>query len=220
MEVLSAVLLGFVLGLQHATDPDHLIAVATILSRQGRVRDGALLGMAWGLGHALTLALVGGALIVLNVTLRHEVTAGLELLVAGTLVVLGGLRLREALGARAAGDARPSPHGHASGGLLTALGGEPRAWWGRAFLVGIVHGMAGSAAGSLLVMATLRSPWAATLYLVVLGLGTLAGMAVLSLALAWPLSAAARLPRARRALALCAGVGSIAFGLFYASRTI
>lgn len=218
--LVSAVLLGLVLGLQHATDPDHLVAVATIVSREGRLRDGALIGTAWGLGHAFTLTLVGGTLIALNLTLRHEVTAGLELLVAGTLILLGAGRLWDALRDRPGGGAGERRHAHGAGWLVTALAGTPRGRWGRAFLVGIVHGMAGSAAASLLIMATLRSPWAAALYLAVLGIGTLAGMAALTMALAYPVSLALRLPWARRALAVCAGAGSIAFGFFYAARAI
>ena len=92
----SAVVLGFVLGVQHATDPDHLTAVATIVTRERRFADGALIGALWGLGHMLTLATVGTILIAFTITMRPSVATGLELLVAAMLVILGVLRLRDA----------------------------------------------------------------------------------------------------------------------------
>src|SRR5439155_1326471 len=94
--VFSAVLLGFVLGLQHATDPDHLVAVATILTRERRFAAGALVGVLWGLGHTATLALAGVLIVGLRLTISAEISSGLELLVAAMLILLGALRLRDA----------------------------------------------------------------------------------------------------------------------------
>src|SRR5207247_11458669 len=94
--VFSAVLLGFVLGLQHATDPDHLVAVATILTRERHLAAGALVGVLWGLGHTATLALAGVLIIGLRLTISTEISSGLELLVAAMLILLGALRLRDA----------------------------------------------------------------------------------------------------------------------------
>src|SRR5262249_59203199 len=92
-----AVAPGFVLGLQHATDADPLVAVATIVTRSRRFRDGVLVGVLWGLGHAVTLTLAGGGVILLNVTLPEALTTGLELMVAVAIVALGVFRLRDAL---------------------------------------------------------------------------------------------------------------------------
>ncbi|MBI3635493.1 MAG: high-affinity nickel-transport family protein [Candidatus Rokubacteria bacterium] len=243
----SAVLLGFVLGLQHATDPDHLVAVATIVTRERRFRAGALVGTLWGLGHTLTLGVVGGALVVLGLAVPPAFGTGLELIVAAMLVLLGVLRLRDAVGLRnVAPDhltsahvadhdhdgsevlhSHPHSHGHdthahthvhPSRGLLSALEGRGLAW--RAVLVGAVHGLAGSAAVSLLVMATLRTPTGALLYLLVFGAGTIAGMTMLTAVMAWPVAWAARLAPARRVLAVGAGAGSLAFGILYAVRIV
>jgi high-affinity nickel-transport protein len=238
--VIAAGLLGFVLGIQHATDPDHLVAVATIVTRERRFAAGAVVGALWGLGHALTLGTVGALIIALGLAPGPAIGSGLELLVAGMLVLLGVLRLRDA--ARGFETVPPEhltadhehggrevvhshahvhgpavhrhPHVHPSRRLLAAWrqGRLPL----RALAVGAVHGLAGSAAAALLVLATLRSSWGAALYLAIFGLGTILGMTVLTAAMAFPVSLALRLRRARRVLALGAGLGSIAFGLLYA----
>jgi len=242
--VVSAAFLGFVLGLQHATDPDHVVAVATIVTRERRFADGALIGTLWGLGHTLTLAAAGAAIVALGLTPGPAVGTGLELVVAGMLIVLGVWRLRDAArgldavpaehlradhdhgGAEAVhshphahgSGAHRHPHVHPSRRLLAAWrdGRLPL----RALVVGAVHGMAGSAAVSLLVLATLRSVAGAVLYLAVFGLGTIVGMTVLTAAMAYPISLALRVQRARRLLAIGAGVGSIGFGIAYAIHVL
>ena len=242
--VFAAALLGFVLGVQHATDPDHLVAVATIVTRERRFADGALVGVLWGVGHALTLGAAGAVIIALGLTPGPGIATGVELLVAAVLVLLGVLRLRDAArgletvppehlradhehgGAEVVhshahlhgGDAHHHPHVHPSRRLLVAWrdGRLPT----RALFVGAIHGMAGSAAVSLLVLATLRSVWGAVLYLGIFGLGTILGMTALTAAMAFPMSLALRLRRTRRVLAFGAGVGSIAFGIVYALRVL
>jgi high-affinity nickel-transport protein len=239
----GAIGLGFVLGLQHATDADHLVAVATIVSRERRFADGALVGAVWGLGHMVTLGAVGAAVVALGVHIPAGLETGLELVVAAMLVTLGVLRLGAAApdvervapehlladhdhgGAEVVhshshhhGDAAHAhPHVHPSRRLLGALSGGRAAMAGRAAVVGAVHGMAGSAAVTLLVLATLPTVSAAVTYLVLFGLGTLLGMTALTAALAYPVAVALRARRARRVLAAGAGVASIAFGLFYAA---
>lgn len=242
--VVSAALLGFVLGIQHATDPDHLVAVATIVSRERRFLDGALVGTLWGLGHTLTLGAAGIIIIAVGLTPAPRVGVALELLVAAMLVGLGVMRLRDAARGLDAvsprhlvadhdhgsleavhshphghGDAvHDHPHVHPSRRLLAAWRDRDSRFPLRAILVGAVHGLAGSAAVSLLVLATLRSVWSAALYLAVFGLGTIAGMTALTAAMAYPVSLALRVRRARRVLAVGAGLGSICFGIAYAIR--
>jgi len=244
---LSAMLLGFVLGLQHATDPDHLVAVATILTRERRFTDGALIGVLWGAGHMTTLTIVGAIIIGLKLTVTPAVGDGLELIVAAMLIVLGVLRLRDALRGldtvsaghlvadhdHGGGAGVVHSHAHVHGAehshehahvhpsrWLAGLGW--RSGWpaGRALVVGAIHGLAGSAAVSLLVLATLRSTVSAVVYLLIFGVGTILGMTLLTAVMAFPVSMALRYRRARQALALCAGVGSIAFGLVYGYRLI
>ncbi|MGH7355047.1 MAG: high-affinity nickel-transport family protein [Candidatus Rokuibacteriota bacterium] len=231
--VLSAVLLGFLLGLQHATDADHLVAVATIVSRERRFRDGAVVGALWGAGHMTTLAIVGGVIIVFDLTVAPAVGTGLELAVAALLIVLGVLRLRDALrgwDATAPGDLvadhehngppvlhrHPRVHVHPSRRLVAALTGDRQHL--RAVAVGMMHGLAGSAAAALVVLATIRTSAGAVAYLLVFGLGTIAGMTVLTAAMAYPLASALRFRRVHRWLAAGTGACAIAFGVFYAAH--
>ena len=244
---LSAMLLGFLLGLQHATDPDHLVAVATILTRERRFADGALIGVLWGAGHMTTLTIVGAIIIGLKLTVTPAVGGSLELVVAAMLIVLGILRLRDAIRGLdtvpaghlvadhdhggGAGVVHSHPHVHGAEHSHEHAHVHPSRWlaklgwrsgWpaGRALVVGAIHGLAGSAAVSLLVLATLRSTTSAVIYLVIFGIGTIIGMTLLTSLMAFPVSMALRYRRARQALALCAGVGSIAFGLVYGYRLI
>jgi ABC-type nickel/cobalt efflux system permease component RcnA len=218
------------------------VAVATILTRERRFVDGAMIGVLWGAGHMTTLTIVGALIIGLKLTITPAVGSGLELVVAGMLILLGALRLRDAVGSFSAvpaghlvadhehgggaGVVHSHPHVHGAehahehahvhpSKLLSALGW--RTGWpaGRALVVGAVHGLAGSAAVSLLVLATLRSTASAVAYLLIFGVGTIIGMTVLTAVMAYPVSLALRFRRARQALAFCAGIGSIAFGLAY-----
>ena len=218
------------------------MAVATILTRERRFVDGAMIGVLWGAGHMTTLTIVGALIIGLKLTITPAVGSGLELVVAGMLILLGALRLRDAVRSFSsvpaghlvadhehggdAGVVHSHPHVHGAehahehahvhpSKFLSALGW--RSGWpaGRALVVGAVHGLAGSAAVSLLVLATLRSTASAVAYLLIFGVGTIIGMTVLTAVMAYPVSLALRFRRARQALAFCAGVGSIAFGLVY-----
>jgi high-affinity nickel-transport protein len=216
--------------------------VATILTRERRFVDGAMIGVLWGAGHMTTLTIVGALIIGLKLTITPAVGSGLELVVAGMLILLGVLRLRDAVRSFSsvpaghlvadhehgsqAGVVHSHPHAHGAehshehahvhpSKLLSSLGWK-RGWpAGRAAFVGAVHGLAGSAAVSLLVLATLRTTASAVAYLLIFGIGTIIGMTVLTAVMAYPVMLALRFRRAHQALAFCAGVGSIAFGLVY-----
>ncbi len=241
--VVSAVLLGFVLGLQHATDPDHVVAVATIVTRERRFLAGARVGLWWGIGHSLTLAVAGVLIVALNVGIPPRLANGLELVVAAMLVALGAVRLRGAIRelVALAPERRVGDHDHdarrwfAARAVVHAHHGVPhvhppaalQAAWSegrrvglRALLIGIVHGMAGTAAVALLVLATLHSAATALLYLLVFGLGTIVGMTALTAAMAYPLARLARLRRLREAMAIASGIAAIAFGCWYAVRLV
>jgi high-affinity nickel-transport protein len=236
--VVSAIVLGFALGLQHATDPDHVVAVATIVTRERRFAAGARVGILWGVGHALTLATAGTVVVALGQSVPVRVATGLELLVATMLVLLGALRLREAVrgilavapGERladhhhGASEVVHAHHGaahvHPSAALLAAWRDEARRVGLRAFMVGAVHGMAGTAAMALLVLTTLHTAFTAAAYLVVFGMGTLAGMTALTAAMAYPVARLARVRRMRDAMAVVSGVAAIVFGCWYAARVV
>jgi hypothetical protein len=201
--------LGFMLGLRHATDADHVVAVSTIVSRSRTLRSAVLIGMLWGLGHTVTILVVGGAIVVFNLVVPPSMETALELCVATMLIVLGGINLYGAVFDR---------HKHAaSAGAEGSRGERPMSL--RPLFVGIVHGLAGSAAIALLVLTTIQDVVRALLYLGVFGGGTIAGMALLTLVVVVPVAAASRRYVAiDRYLAGVTGAASFAFGAMLALR--
>jgi hypothetical protein len=204
--VLSVLLLGFLLGMRHATDPDHVVAVTTIVAREKRLWASSLVGAFWGLGHTATIFVVGGAIVLFGVVIPPRIGLGMELAVALMLVALGVASL-----ARFARTHHVAP----DAGVTSAPGASTALWSGatRPLVVGVVHGMAGSAAVALLVLATIRDPRWSLLYLAVFGAGTIAGMMVLTTALALPFAfTARRFDRANAWLAGATGIASVALG--------
>ena len=196
--LLSVTVLGFLLGMRHATDPDHVVAVTTIVSQQRSLARAARTGVLWGVGHTATIVLVGGAIIVLKVQLSSippRVGLTLEFAVAVMLIVLG---------------------------LLTLAGGERRVAdsTARPLVVGFVHGLAGSAAvATLPQVALIPNPLWALAYLGTFGLGTIAGMLLVTVSIAAPsLMATHRFTGLNRTLRIASGVASIAFGVFLVHR--
>ena len=197
MNLFALLGLGLVLGIRHATDPDHVVAVATITSRTRRWLPAAAIGAVWGLGHTLTLFVAGALIILLNLTIPPRVGLALEFAVALALISVGAFNLghRHAAPARS-GDGVPLPAG-------------------RAFGVGLVHGLAGSAAVALLVLSLIRDPRWACGYLLLFGAGTVLGMMLVTTGFAIPLSAASRRwPRFERGARVATGAASVAFGVW------
>ena len=242
--LVSILLLGFFLGMRHATDPDHVIAVTTIVARQRRVGAAALIGVLWGIGHTLTMVAVGGAIIVFGVVipprlgLTMELSVALMLILLGLLNVAGIMRWITAIATPVhvhphrhgdyahshAHGQTPAAHGHGEDDTPIArldrrLGGLGLYQMLRPLVVGVVHGLAGSAAVALLVLATIPDPWWGIAYLVVFGAGTIAGMMLITAATALPFTyTVSRLAAVNRHLVLASGVASIGFGLFLVYR--
>lgn len=237
----SVMLLGLLFGVQHATDPDHVVAVATIVARTRRFGAGALVGAFWGMGHTVTVTAVGIAIVVFNFALTPRVALSLEMLVAIMLIALGIARIvwvfrdsdpvpvahlgephthgdGPALHSHAhahAGRVHRHPHAHPPARLLRALQTVGPAQALRSALVGLVHGMAGSAAVALLVLSTIRGTAQALAYLLVFGAGTILGMTAITGVLSLPFTIRApRLERSRRVLSLATGALSLGFGLY------
>jgi high-affinity nickel permease len=211
--------IGFVLGMRHATDPDHVVAVSTIVARTQSVKRATLIGAVWGLGHSITIFLVGCAIILFGKVVSPRLGLAMEMGVAVMLVLLGLLNLSGLLRVLH----RWLPHRHDSESHSHALShsGSPnssrmqRGTMSRALLIGIVHGLAGSAAVALLVMATIRDPRWAAAYLLVFGTGTIAGMVLITSAIAAPMVyAGARVASFGKILTTATGVLSLSFGLF------
>ena len=222
VSILAAFGLGLVLGIQHALDPDHLIAVSTIVSEQKNFKWASLIGAFWGLGHTTTLFLVGIIVIGLRVTIPPKLGTGLEMLVALMLVILGANVLRQSLGAERvhlhthSHNPETHTHFHVHDSPKQGHGHDhPFKAMRRPFVVGMVHGLAGSAALMLLVLSTIESPLGALLYIVIFGLGSVGGMLLLSGIIGLPfILTAQRFSLMNRWIRLCAGFVSIAFGLF------
>ena len=245
--VLSLILLGFFLGMRHATDPDHVIAVSTIVTRQPTIRAALLIGSLWGIGHTVTIIAVGAAIVLFTIVIPPRLGLSMEMAVALMLIVLGMWNLTGFLehirGLRSA--ARDGPfhahlhsHGdyvydHPSGAraeqyehcddqapvawLDRQLGGLGTYQILRPLAVGLVHGLAGSAAVALLVLALIKNPWWAMVYLVLFGIGTIAGMMLITATIGAVLAYASnRSSRVERYLRFTSGFLSLGFGLFLA----
>lgn len=196
LESLTPILLGVLLGLRHATDADHVVAVTTIVSRERSLARAAWVGAIWGVGHTLTLVLLGGAIIAFRLVIPPRIGLGLEFGVALMLIGLGYSNIRR--------------RGEQEVPALT-----------RPLLIGVVHGLAGSAAVALLVLATIREPWAAAAYLLMFGFGTVLGMMIVTAILALPaLYAGNRMRTMRVSIQVAAGALSIVFGVLLARELI
>ncbi len=197
-------LLGALLGMRHALEPDHLVAVCTLVGPGARMaRRGAALGALWGVGHTVALLIVTGVLGALHARLPPGLAHLFELAVSVMLVALGIRAVR-----RAVRDRRPaevdSPHAPHRG-----LGWRP-------FVVGVVHGLAGSGALAVLTITALPSTSQRLLYTCVFGAGSVLGMSLLSTAASLPLSRGDRRQRVVRILAGVAGLLSTVGGLAWA----
>lgn len=195
------IVLGILVGLRHAFEPDHLSAVSTLVSETHGVQHGALLGALWGLGHTISLVVVGGILALVGATLPARAETAFELAVAVMLLALGARVIAVALRGAAG-------HAHAP---MTA--GRRRRW--RPFAVGLVHGLAGSGALTAVVFAQLSGSAARITYMVLFGAGSIAGMAIASGTAGATLHALACSNEARRRIALATGIVSIAVGLVW-----
>ena len=204
---LALMALGLLLGMRHATDPDHVIAVTTIVARQRSSRGAASIGAAWGLGHTLTILLVGGGILLFGWVIPPKLGLSMELAVGLMLIVLGAMNLT--------GTVRRI--------RARQLDGERR-WPGarqlvRPLVVGMVHGLAGSAAIALLVLATIGDAQWAIWYLFVFGAGTILGMTLMTALIVLPFRRRdPRFARLNGGLRVASGVISVAFGLFVAWR--
>src|SRR5438477_557535 len=195
MNLVALLGLGLILGMRHATDPDHVMAVTAIAARSRRPAAAAGIGALWGVGHTLTIFVVGAAIILFNLAVPARVGLTMEFAVGIALAIVGCLNVAGRRGVMS---------------NVADAGGVPRL---RSFLVGLVHGLAGSAAVALLVLATVREPRAACLYLAVFGVGTLLGMALITTGFALPLAMAAkRWGGTGRLIRLSTGTLSLLFG--------
>jgi high-affinity nickel permease len=212
---LSILFLGFFLGMRHATDADHVVAVTNIVTQQRSIRSVAWTGVLWGIGHSLTVFVVGAAISCFGLVVSKRLGLGLDFSVAVMLIVLGLLNLNAAF--RWFGSTRD--HGSPDAEEMARLNrwlalfsiGSPF----RPLLIGVVHGLAGSAAVALLVLPLLRDAAGAITYLLVFGVGTIVGMVLITAAIAAPIRYAAEHSLCwHRVLGGLAGATSFCLGAF------
>jgi high-affinity nickel-transport protein len=178
--------------MRHALDADHVVAVSTIVSREKTLARAARVGAWWGIGHSATILLVGGAIVVFRLAIAPRVALAFEFVVALMLIALGALNLSRTR------DEHPAP-------TLPPV------------IIGIVHGLAGTAAIALLVLAAIPTALGGLAYLLVFGLGTIAGMITITAAIAAPgVAAHAHIGNWRRGIRFAAGALSLVFGLWLA----
>ena len=224
----TILLLGLLLGMRHALDADHLAAVATLATRSRSVGHTMLQGVAWGAGHTLTLLLFGGTVLVLGLVLPERAALALELAVGIMLIALGAevlyrlWRGRVHFHAHRHADGAAHFHAHAHPGESQHDPDRHEHGHGfplRALLVGMVHGMAGSAALILLSLEALRTPAWGLAYIALFGIGSIAGMAALSVVIAIPLRLTSRrLDRAHGGLSALVGLGTVLLGCYVVLR--
>jgi hypothetical protein len=244
---LSIIAVGFFLGMRHATDPDHVIAVTTIVSRQRNLLKAALTGIFWGIGHTLTIFVVGTAIILFDVVIPARIGLSMELSVGLMLIILGAMNIasfmrttRTILPAAERSEVVHShlhvhgdyvhnhPHGHGPD-AHSHNHQTPLTWLDRMFgriglyqqlrplVVGIVHGLAGSAAVALLILTTIRNPHWAIVYLLVFGAGTVGGMMLITMSIASAFNFFGKKhANFSQWLGFASGLLSLAFGLFLA----
>ena len=250
---LAIALLGLILGMRHATDPDHVIAVTAILSRERRLAVAARVGVVWGLGHTLTVLIVGAAIIIFKIAIPTRLGLAMEFAVALVLILLGvgaaARVVRKAATRIRGGSSSDEPlvvhaHAHSHEGAMHA---HPHVHVGehdavddaahhdhrvpvdalpsfaarrpllRSFAVGLVHGLAGSAAIALLVLSAIPNPLWATLYLAIFCIGTIVGMGLITTAIATPFMVVSqRASWLHQGLVTGSGLLSFGFGLFLA----
>src|SRR5262245_15733032 len=199
----STIALGFLLGMRHATDADHVAAVVATVGRERHVRPAAWIGVWWGVGHSITIVLVGAAIVLFDWIIEPRLGLAMEFGVGLMLILLGAANLRAARGSEA------HSHVHHTGGSGIL----------RPVAIGVVHGLAGSAAVALLVMTTIPDPAWAMLYLLVFGAGTIAGMGLITIAIAMPfVSFGERSVKGHAFLRSATGAASVALGIFLAYR--
>ncbi|MFD6209838.1 urease accessory protein UreH [Peribacillus sp. NPDC060253] len=195
MNLLLVLAFGFVLGIKHALEPDHIIAVSTIASQSKKIWKSSLAGVFWGIGHTLTLLVFGVILILLKNEIPQAWAMSLEFLVGIMLVYLGVTTIFSW---------NNTQHDHTG-----------RATYLKSMFVGIVHGLAGSAAMVLLTMGTIDAAWQGAIYIIIFGVGTCIGMLLFTTILSIPFVTSTISKKVNRSLIRLTGVISMVFGIYY-----
>ncbi|MDF2787318.1 MAG: protein UreH [Neobacillus sp.] len=222
MEVglLSILGLGFVLGIKHAIEPDHVIAVSTIASQSKKLLRSSLAGVFWGIGHTATLFIIGIVLILMKGEIPEKWAMSLEFLVGIMLVYLGITTILSFKNIHLHkhghnGELHKHVHSHEHIGTHEHSPQHKKVSYLKSMLIGLVHGLAGSGAMIVLTMSTVNSAWEAAVYILIFGTGTVFGMLFFTTLIGIPFVFSAKKFSLNRALTQVTGVISTVFGIYY-----
>ena len=233
LSIMAVLSIGLVFGLKHATEVDHVVAISTIVSRHKNIFHSAIVGALWGAGHTASLLIVAAIVLTLRIAIPERISGWFELGVAVMIIALGISALRRALRQNAHvhvhqhrhdglshthihfhenetehEPALPSQHSH----VVSHLGWKP-------VLIGMMHGLAGSGALTLLVLTQISSSWVGLLYVATFGVGSIVGMLLMSGLIGLPFAFSSRkLTDLHQGLQTLAAVFSICFGIWYAYK--
>ncbi len=228
ISTVSVLAIGFVLGLKHAVEADHVAAVSTIASESKSVVRSSLIGGLWGLGHTISLMVAGVLIVVLHIEISARLALALEFCVGLMLIVLGANVLRKLVRGghlhvhvhQHGGRVHVHPHIHEPQNSTARNESRPHSHHAlklnaSPLLIGMVHGLAGSAALMLLVLTTISPSLLALFYVLVFAIGSTGGMMIMSALVGLPaMLTAGRFARANLILRVAAGLFSLALGLF------
>lgn len=210
--LITLITLGFILGLEHALDADHVAAVTAMVSRTKSLRKSSALGAVWGMGHTTTLLLVGLLVLVFKVSLPQNLAPLMEFLVGIVLVLLGIGVLKNVM----KDNAHAHGHKHANmdhSHLHSHEGAQFHRHMHKTFAIGMLHGLAGSGALMILVLATVKSVFEGLLYILVFGTGSILGMLAISTIIGLPFVLTNNFEKIHSIVRTLAGAMSIILGL-------
>ena len=237
ISILTVLGFGFLLGLRHATDADHVVAVTTILGRHGKKRYSALIGILWGIGHSITVTLVAIPIIFYSLVIPERLSSILEFLVGVMLVILGiftlsgvtkkisedfiPLKVHKHTHKSKADDKHSHFHLHILNSINEDLHHIGTFQTIRPIVVGLIHGLAGRAAVAILILSTIKNPKLAAIYLFIFHFGVVIGMMIITTLLgASILLIKKKSEKIHRYLIIFSGILSLIFGLYIMYETI
>ena len=212
--IFYTLILGFILGIKHAFEPDHVVAISTIATEQKNLFKSALIGTFWGLGHTTTLLITGFLVLLLKLSIPEKLSQGFEFLVGMMLIILGVRAIQKG---RIILHTHRHEHEEKSHQHMHFHEDKPAHRKHHiSFLIGTVHGLAGTGTLMLLVLSTVPSLTQGLYYILLFGLGSTLGMSAMSFLVGLPfLFSAGQFPQMEKYLRLLAGILSILFGLFW-----
>jgi ABC-type nickel/cobalt efflux system permease component RcnA len=218
--LLSILGLGFTLGIKHAIEPDHVIAVSTIASQSKKLWKSSLAGVFWGIGHTTTLFIVGMVLILMKGNISEKWVMSLEFLVGLMLVYFGITTIKSFKNIHVHThehdqDLHKHVHSHNHNGDHVHVHKHQNSSYGKSLFMGLIHGLSGSAAMVLLTMSTVNSAWEGSLYILIFGVGTVVGMLFFTTVIGIPFVLSSNKIGINRTLTQITGGISTAFGIYY-----